>query len=176
MRQAKPGASSGCNSRPGKGNEPPHRESSLGLMEVTTWAKRRQSDRRAVTQGKRLSLVRDYPRADGVEYSEGNSRPPLMARWSETAAGSESTARPETEASRNLRDPVWSRAGANPRPEYVERMDILRTANAMLEVGPADSTRSAGKPRTGGCGGANRDWLRATSPAHTEAGGRCPHN
>src|SRR5262245_38638020 len=24
----------GCNSRPGKGNEPPHRESSLGLMEV----------------------------------------------------------------------------------------------------------------------------------------------
>src|SRR4029077_9646442 len=90
VRQEKPDASSGCNSRPGKGNEPPHRESSLGLMEVTTWAKRRQSDRRAVTQVKRLSLVRDYPRADGVEYSEGNSRPPLMARWSETAAGSES--------------------------------------------------------------------------------------
>jgi len=33
-RQAKPGASSGCNSRPGKGNEPLHLESSLGLMEV----------------------------------------------------------------------------------------------------------------------------------------------
>src|SRR5262245_34301626 len=58
VRQAKPGASSGCNSRLGKGNEPPHRESSLGLMEVTTWAKRRQSDGRAVTQVKRLSLVR----------------------------------------------------------------------------------------------------------------------
>ena len=57
VRQAKPGASSGCNSRPGKGNEPPHLESSLGLMEVTTWAKRRQSDVRAVTQVKRLSPV-----------------------------------------------------------------------------------------------------------------------
>jgi hypothetical protein len=32
-----------------KGGKPPHRESSLGLMEVTTWAKRRQSDGRAVT-------------------------------------------------------------------------------------------------------------------------------
>jgi RNA-directed DNA polymerase len=31
-----------------KGEEPPHRESSLGLMEVTTWVKRRQSDGRAV--------------------------------------------------------------------------------------------------------------------------------
>jgi hypothetical protein len=69
-------------------------------MEVTTWAKRRQSDGRAVTQVKRLSLVRCYPRADRVENLEGNSRPPLMARWSETAAGSESTARRETEASR----------------------------------------------------------------------------
>ena len=57
VRQGKPGASSGCNSRPGKGNEPPHLESSLGLMEVTTWAKRRPSDVRAVTQVKRLSLV-----------------------------------------------------------------------------------------------------------------------
>src|SRR5262245_50841673 len=57
VRQAKPGASSGCNSRPGKGNEPPHLESSLGRMEVTTWAKRRPSDVRAVTQVKRLNLV-----------------------------------------------------------------------------------------------------------------------
>jgi transposase InsO family protein len=36
VRQEKPDASSGRNSRPGKGNEPPHRESSLGLMEATT--------------------------------------------------------------------------------------------------------------------------------------------
>jgi hypothetical protein len=56
----------------------PEKESSLGLMEVTTWAKRRQSDGRAVTQVKRLSLVRCYPRADRVENLEGNSRPPLL--------------------------------------------------------------------------------------------------
>jgi hypothetical protein len=43
---------------PTKGNEPPHRESSLGLMEATTWAKRRQSDARAVTKVKRFSLVK----------------------------------------------------------------------------------------------------------------------
>jgi len=42
---------------PRKGNEPPHRESSLGLMKVTTWVKRRQSDVQAVTQVKLLSLV-----------------------------------------------------------------------------------------------------------------------
>jgi hypothetical protein len=93
-----------------------------------------------------------------------------MARWSETAAGSESTARPEMEASRNLRDPAGLDRAVTAPTEYVERMDILRTTNATLEVGPADSTRSAGKPRTWGCGGADRDWLRATSPAHTEAG------
>ena len=56
-RQGKPGASSGCNSRPGKGNEPPHLDRALDLREVTTWVKRRQSDVRAVTQVKRLSLV-----------------------------------------------------------------------------------------------------------------------
>jgi hypothetical protein len=36
VRQDKPDASSGRKSRSGKGNEPPHRESSLGLMEATT--------------------------------------------------------------------------------------------------------------------------------------------
>ena len=78
MRQAKPGAFSGCDSRPGKRNEPPHLESSLGLMEATTWAKRRQSDVRAVTQVKRLSLV-THPEADRVENLEGNSRRPQKA-------------------------------------------------------------------------------------------------
>jgi hypothetical protein len=57
-----------------QGAKPLHRESSLGLMEVTTWAKRRQSDGRAVTQVKRLSLVSRHPQADRVEYLEGNSR------------------------------------------------------------------------------------------------------
>jgi hypothetical protein len=37
---------------PRQGEEPPHREPSLGLMEVTTWVKRRQGDTRAVTQVK----------------------------------------------------------------------------------------------------------------------------
>ena len=78
VRQDKPGAFSGCNSRPRKGEEPPHRESSLGLMKVTTWVKRRQSDGQAVTQVKRLSLV-TYPGADRVENLEGYSRRPPEA-------------------------------------------------------------------------------------------------
>jgi len=107
VRQAKPGAFSGCDSRPGKRNEPPHLESSLGLMEATTWAKRRQSDVRAVTQVKRLSLV-THPEADKVENLEGTSKLPQEARGLETPAGSESTARAEREVSRNLGDPLRS--------------------------------------------------------------------
>lgn len=48
-------------------------------MEVTTRAKRRQSDGRAVTHVKRLSLVNGHPQADRVEYLEGNSRRSLLA-------------------------------------------------------------------------------------------------
>jgi hypothetical protein len=48
-------------------------------MKVTTWVKRRQSDGQAVTQVKRLSLVRGYPEADRVEYLEGYSRRPQEA-------------------------------------------------------------------------------------------------
>ena len=77
-------------------------------MEVTTWAKRRQGDVRAVLQGKRLSLVTAHPGADTVENVEGNSRHPLRARVPETPAGSESTARTETDALRDLGDPPWS--------------------------------------------------------------------
>jgi len=47
-------------------------------MKVTTWVKRRQSDVQAVTQVKRLSLVK-HPEADRVEYLEGNSRRPKTA-------------------------------------------------------------------------------------------------
>src|SRR5262245_2873880 len=114
VRQGKPGASSGCNSRPGKGNEPPHRESSLGLMEVTTWAKRRQSDGRAVTQVKRLSLVRYVRGPTGsktwkatVDHRSwrGGRRPRrgLRARHAQ-----------KREASRNLRDPARSWGGTQP--------------------------------------------------------------
>ena len=60
-------------------------------MEATTWAKRRQSDVQAVTQVKRLSLVR-HSEADKVENLEGTSRFPLEARGLETPTGSESTA------------------------------------------------------------------------------------
>ncbi len=75
MRLDKLGAFSGCDSHPGKGNEPPYPESSLGHAKVTMRVKRRQSDVQAVTQVKRLSLVR-YPGADKVEYLEGYSRFP----------------------------------------------------------------------------------------------------
>src|ERR1051325_2405329 len=89
--------------------EPPYRESSLGSEEVTNRTKRRQSDARAVTKVKRLSLVK-YTSA-GRQHSNGWQAPvgaPQMARWPETAAGSGSTARAEMEASRDLGDPLWS--------------------------------------------------------------------
>ena len=77
--------------------------------EVTNRTKRRQSDARAVTKVKRLSLVK-YLTA-GRQYRSGWQAPvgtPQMARWPETAAGSESTARSEREAPRDLGDPLWS--------------------------------------------------------------------
>jgi hypothetical protein len=89
--------------------QPPHRESSLGSEEVTNRTKRRQSDARAVTKVKRLSLVK-YLTA-GRQHRSGWKAPvgtPQTARWPETAAGSVSTARSETEASRDLGDPLWS--------------------------------------------------------------------
>ena len=60
---------------------------------------------------KRLSLVK-YLSA-GRQRRSGWQAPvgtPQKARWPETAAGSESTARSETEASRDLGDPLrsWS--------------------------------------------------------------------
>jgi hypothetical protein len=89
--------------------QPPHRESSLGSEEVTNRTKRRQSDARAVTKVKRLSLVK-YITA-GRQHRSGWEAPvgtPQTARWPETAAGSGSTARSETEASRDLGDPLRS--------------------------------------------------------------------
>jgi hypothetical protein len=91
--------------------EPPHRESSLGSEEVTNRTKRRQSDERAVTKVKQISLVK-YLSA-GRQRRNGWQAPvgaPKMARWPETAAGSECTARSETEASRDLGDPLRSRS------------------------------------------------------------------
>src|ERR1700737_3393378 len=67
VRQEKPDASSGRNSRLGKGNEPPHRESSLGLMGATTWVKRRH-ERRAGRNASEAIEPRDdsNPQADSV--------------------------------------------------------------------------------------------------------------
>ena len=103
--------------------QPPHRESSLGSEEVTNRTKRRQSDERAVTKVKRLSLVK-YLTA-GRQYRSGWEAPvgtPQMARWPETAAGSVSTARSDKEASRDLGDPLWSWS-ASKRIEYAGRWD-----------------------------------------------------
>ena len=50
--------------------------------------------------------------------------------------------------------------------EYAGRMEInLRNANTRLEVGPTDSTPSAGKPCTWGSGGAVKDLFGDTSAA-----------
>src|ERR1700730_7940034 len=67
VRQEKPDASSGRTPRLGKGNEPPHRESSLGLMEATTWVKRRH-ERRAGRNASEAIEPRDdsNPQADSV--------------------------------------------------------------------------------------------------------------
>jgi len=49
-------------------------------MKVTTWVKRRQSDGQAVTQVKRLSLVRNQNRRPtGSNVLEGYSRRPQEA-------------------------------------------------------------------------------------------------
>ena len=89
--------------------QPPHRESSLGSEEATNRTKRRQSDARAVTKVKRLSLVKYLPAGrqhrSGWEALVGT---PQRARWPETAAGSGSTARSDREASWDLGDPLWS--------------------------------------------------------------------
>src|SRR6202007_1088646 len=79
------------------------------VREATNRTKRRQSDARAVTKVKRLSLVK-YLTA-GRQHRSGWQAPvgtPQMARWPETAAGSGSTARSEREAPRDLGDPLWS--------------------------------------------------------------------
>ena len=101
--------------------QPPHRESSLGSEEVTNRTKRRQSDERAVTKVKRLSLVK-YLTA-GRQHRSGWEAPvgaPQMARWPETAAGLVSTARSNREASRDLGDPLWSWSQTK-RIEYAGR-------------------------------------------------------
>jgi len=152
--------------------QPPHRESSLGLEEVTNLAKRRQSDERAVTKVKRLSLVK-YLTA-GRQHRSGWEAPvgtPQTARWPETAAGSVSTARSDKEAPRDLGDPLWSWS--------VHEADrVCRTIRIIPEKGRRHGAKSdslvvlrARESRAHGEAAKQmKTDSRETSPAHTEAG------
>src|SRR6266566_3034372 len=152
--------------------QPPHRESSLGSEEVTNRTKRRQSDERAVTKVKRLSLVK-YSTA-GRQHRSGWKAlvgSPQMARWPETAAGSVSTARSDMEASRDLGDPLWS--------WFACRADrVCRTIRIIPEKGRCCSAKSdslivlrARESRVHGEAAKQmKTDFRETSPAPTEAG------
>ena len=152
--------------------QPPHRESSLGLEEVTNLAKRRQSDERAVTKVKRLSLVK-YLTA-GRQHRSGWEAPvgtPQTARWPETAAGSVSTARSDKEAPRDLGDPLWSWS--------VHEADrVCRTIRIIPEKGRRHGAKSDSlvvlRARESCAHGEAAKQMktdsRETSPAHTEAG------
>jgi len=152
--------------------QPPHRESSLGSEEVTNRTKRRQSDERAVTKVKRLSLVK-YLTA-GRQYRSGWEAPvgtPQMARWPETAAGSVSTARSDKEAPRDLGDPLWSWSAH-------EADRVCRTIRINPEKGRRHSAKSDSlvvlRARESCVHGEAAKQMktdsRETSPAPTEAG------
>jgi len=152
--------------------QPPHRESSLGSEEVTNQTKRRQSDARAVTKVKRLSLVK-YITA-GRQHRSGWEAPvgtPQTARWPETAAGSGSTARSEREALRDLGDPLWS--------WFTHKANrVCRTIGIIPEKGRCCSAKSdslvvLGARESRAQGEAAKQMktdFRETSPAPTEAG------
>jgi len=152
--------------------QPPYRESSLGSEEVTNQTKRRQSDERAVTKVKRLSLVK-YLTA-GRQHRSGWEAPvgtPQMARWPETAAGSGSTARSDKEASRDLGDPLWS--------WFAYQADrVCRTIRIIPEKGRCHSAKSdslvvLGARESRAQGEAAKQMktdFRETSLAPTEAG------
>ena len=152
--------------------QPPHRESSLGSEEVTNRTKRRQSDERAVTKVKRLSLVK-YLTA-GRQHRSGWEAPvgtPQKARWPETAAGSVSTARSDKEAPRDLGDPLWSWSAH-------EADRVCRTIRIIPEKGRRHSAKSDSlvvlRAREscvhGEAAKQMKTDFRETSPAPTEAG------
>ena len=152
--------------------QPPHRESSLGSEEVTNRTKRRQSDARAVTKVKQISLVK-YLSA-GQQHRNGWQAPvgsPLMARWPETAAGSECTARSKKEASRDLGDPLRSRSALVAdrvcrtiwlTPEKGRRCSVKSDSLVVLRARESRVHGEAAKQTKTG--------FRDTSPAPTEAG------
>ena len=73
VRQASLASSAGAIPAPARG-KPPHREPSLGFVKVTTRAKRRQGDTRAVTQVKPKEPRDKGPEADTLEYVEGHEK------------------------------------------------------------------------------------------------------
>ena len=68
-------------------------------MEVTTWAKRRQGDTRAVTYVKPNEPRDKEPDADTLEYVEGQGKVAASGKATGSPAGSKGTARVEREAS-----------------------------------------------------------------------------
>jgi Reverse transcriptase (RNA-dependent DNA polymerase) len=152
--------------------QPPHRESSLGSEETTNRTKRRQSDERAVTKVKRLSLVK-YLTA-GRQHRSGWKAPvgaPQMARWPETAAGSVSTARSDREASRDLGDPLWSWSAH--KTDRVCRTIGIIPENGRCYSAKSDSLVVLGARESCAHGEAAKQMkpdFRETSPALTEAG------
>ena len=152
--------------------QPPHRESSLGSAKATTWTKRRQSDARAVTQVKQISLVK-YLSA-GRQHRSGWEAPvgaPQMARWPETAAGSVCTARSEKEASRDLGDPLRSRSA--PEGDRVCRTIWLTPEKGRRCSAKSDlliALRARESRDHGEAAEQMKTGFRDTSPAPTEAG------
>ena len=67
-------------------------------MEVTTWAKRRQGDTRAVTYVKPNEPRDKEPDADTLEYVEGQGKVAVIGKATGSPAGSKGTARGEKEA------------------------------------------------------------------------------
>ena len=93
-----PALPAGAIPAPARG-QPPHREPSLGRMEVTTWAKRRQGDTRAVTPVK-PNEPRDKDRMPTRSNTwKARGRRPLLGKATGSPAGSKGTARVATEAS-----------------------------------------------------------------------------
>src|SRR6516165_2256621 len=113
-----------------------------------------QGDVRAVLQRKRLSLVNFAdPGADTVVNVEGNSRHPLWRGCRRPRRGLRAR-----HGRRRRRRGTWEihRGLERALSEYANGRSVRKEANAAVEVGPADSTPSAGKPRTWGSGGAER--------------------
>jgi RNA-directed DNA polymerase len=154
-----------------QGVEPPHRKSSLEPEEVTNRVKRRQSDKRAVTKVKRMSLVKNQ--SAGRQHRSGwkaQVGTPQMARWPETAAGSLSTARLEKEMPWDLGDPLRSWIKTKNRvcptiwltPEKGRRCSAKSDSLVVLRARESRVHGEAARQRKTGS--------TETSPAHAEAG------